>query len=836
MKELLSQKFFPYVTKPGRYAGGEPGSIAKNPEGRVNYLHAFPDKYELGQSYLGLQTLYHIVNKDDRFLCERVFAVDRDAEEVMRREGIPLFSLETRRPASEFDAIGFTLPYELVYTNMLAMLDLAAIPLKSKERTDQHPLVMAGGPAVYNPQPLADFVDVFFIGDAEEGLPEMLRVLHECRDDSRQEKLAAICRQVDSVYIPALYDDNQRPRYDFVPVTVTARVERELRPEFYPRQPVVPLVDTAHNHLAVEIMRGCPQGCRYCQAGPIYRPVRHRPQREILEQVETQLAWTGQEEISLVSLSSSDYPQIEELADVVARRVEKKRVSIALPSLRPGTVSPQLLDAVMRVRKAGLTISPEAGTERLRFFIRKDIPDTAIHDTARIAFERGWTSIKLYFMVGLPTETEDDLQGIVRTIKDVYDIGFKYPGKKTINVTLSPFVPKAHTPFQWDGMLPADELLSRIKFIKKRNHINRVHFKYPQVETSALQGALGRGGREMGRVIEGAFVKGCRFDGWSEDFDYDSWLAAFSEAGISLEDSLGPIAFEAALPWSVVSKGPDKEHLLRERQRTSLEHVEYKGTPVAAGHHVAEPEPPAQNYGRGKKKAAARSLASAPTKNRVRIRWGKDDRLKYLSHLDNMRIIERAIRRAGLPVAFSQGFNPTMKLSFGPPLPLGFTSESEFVDITLEANLMPYMLEKLRQSLPEGIRIYEAKVVSGKVQSLSAVLNRVKYRVATTNIPQSVDLKRSIDGVMESPHLEVSRVGKNRTSVVDIRPAIYEICVHQGALETTLGIGEGGYARLSEVLPLLLGDRFEEHLLYSVHRCSMFRVDQKGEPICAMDV
>ncbi len=539
------------------------------------------------------------------------------------------------------------------------------------------------------------------------------------------------------------------------------------------------------------------------------------------------------EEVTLLSLSSSDYKEIDNLASIVARNLEKEKISVTLPSLRPGTISAKLFDAIKRVRRSGLTISPEAGSERLRKFIRKDFQDEAVYDTASLAFEKGWKTLKLYFMVGLPTETTEDLDAILLMIKNIYQLGTKTPGRKTINVTLSPFVPKAHTPFQWDEIVSPKEVLERILYIKRQNRISAVNFKYPVVETSLLQGLVGRGGRSMGNVIETVFKNGGRFDGWNESFDFALWENALQEHGIDYTEMLKPIPFSKDLPWSHIRKGVSVEHMKQERQRTSIQLKEY--TRQKRDLDVSEHTTNNMAFGRSNKKVASKQ-AFAPTKNKVRFRWGKDSRYKYMGHLDNLRLIERVLRKSKLPIFYTQGFNPSMKLSYGPPLTLGFTSESEFMDITFDSNFMPFMMEQLKDAMPDGLTLYDAKIIIKKTKSISALLNRAVYTVDLDKLIEKVSLETKISQLLARETIEVERQKKKNTITIDLRPAVYAIEIKGEKLYMTLGIGEGGYAKPIEMLRELLGEDFNLYLTNFIHRLDVYREDENGQKISAMEL
>lgn len=577
------QKILPLVQKPGRYTGGELNSVVKDKNKvKLRYAFCFPDSYEIGMSHLGIKILYSAANARDDVWCERVFAPWHDMEKEMRQRNIPLYALESGDPLTSFDLIGFTLQYELCYTNVLNLLDLAGMPVKSADRDESYPLVVGGGPCACNPEPMADFFDMFMLGEGEEMSNELFDLIIECKEKGVSKKeLLKKAAQIEGVYVPSLYkitynDDNTISAVtaeEGIPSKVTKRIISDLDTVHYPEKFIVPFVEVVHDRVIHEILRGCIRGCRFCQAGFLYRPIREKSPGVIDEQCYKLCKNTGYDEISLSSLSTSDYTQLEELMGKLLSWTEKEKVNIALPSLRVDNFSEKLMEHLRKVRRSGLTFAPEAGTQRLRDAINKNVTEEEMLSTARQAFSGGWTAVKLYFMLGLPTETYDDVAGIAELAQKVVNEFYRNPDKPKgkgvqVSISVASFVPKPFTPFQWEAQDTMDELISKQNHLLSSVTTKKVSVSYHKVNISFLEGVFARGDRRLCDVVEYAWKHGCKFDSWDDSFLFDVWLEAFEKCGVDpLFYTSRKREYTEILPWDHLDYGIRKEFLIRESKK-----------------------------------------------------------------------------------------------------------------------------------------------------------------------------------------------------------------------------------------------------------------------------
>lgn len=579
LKEALA-----HVQKPGRYTGGEPGCIIKDKaQVDLRFAFCFPDTYEVGMSFLGMKILYELLNQQPNWWCERAFMPWVDMKAEMERVGLPLYALESKDPLTDFDIVGFTLQYELSYSNILAMLDMAGIPLRAEDRGEEWPLIVAGGPCVCNGEPLADFIDMMMLGEGEEQLPHVCRIVEEAKREGLPKK--EVLRRIAAVpgcYVPSFYDVTYHedgrvkaitPNDPAAPAVITKAVIRDMDSQTPPTHFVVPMVGAVHDRAQIEVLRGCVRGCRFCQAGFLYRPMRQRSADKLNEAARQLCDNTGYEEISLTSLSTSDHSQLEPLLDDLLTWTKDEHVSLSLPSLRIDNFSESLVEKTNRVRKTGLTFAPEAGTQRLRDVINKNVTWPEIERTCSLAFKAGYTSVKLYFMMGLPTETMEDIEGIADTAQKVVDLYYANPDKpkgKSVQVTISVacFVPKPHTPFQFVPQDTEEQLKEKQQHLLHSVHSKKIHVNYHDSSISFLEAVFAKGDRRLGRVLETAYRKGCFFDGWDECFHYDRWMEAFAECGLDTAFYANRfIGLDEVTPWSHMDYGVSHDFLVREYQK-----------------------------------------------------------------------------------------------------------------------------------------------------------------------------------------------------------------------------------------------------------------------------
>ena len=825
-KETLESRILPQVTAPAQYLGGELHSIVKDWDScGAKMVFAFPDLYEIGMSHLGLRLLYEAINNHGPHLCERVFMPQDDMIALLRQEGLPLYSLESHHSLADFDVIGFTLQYELSYTNILAMLDLSGIPLTTAERGEQDPLVVAGGPCAYNPEPLSDIVDLFFIGEGEDQDRELLDVVAEVKaaGGGRSEILRRAVG-IPGVYIPSFYQAEYDDKGHFArlllrpeapaetPLQIKKRIITDFDQTIFPEKPIMPWITPVHDRIMLEVMRGCSHGCRFCQAGMIYRPIREKSVNTLLEQARAQAKSSGYDDMALLSLSTADHTCVEGLMGRLLEEHAPQGVGVSLPSLRVDAFSVNLAARTQEVRKSGITLAPEAGSQRMRDVINKGVTEEQILTAATAAFSQGYTRVKLYFMLGLPFESDSDLQGIAALCQKILRLGREHKPpelKKPIQISLgvSSFVPKCDTPFQWQPQDSLDELKRKQELLREYiKPLRSVTIGYHDRESSRLEAVFARGDRRLNAVLLAAYRLGCHMDGWKEKFRPALWEQAFAECGLKQDDyAQRAMVYGEPLPWGHILCGVDEEWLWKENIRAGRAELtgdcrreacnscglcdkEWRNT-------LAQPEDyqPPQPH--------SRELPPAALKYRCRL--AVDAPAAWLSHLDLLGAVEKTLRRAALPMAYSQGFNPHMLISWGPAHPVGLYSDSEYVDLLLHREADGDLAESFNAAAPPGLRMLEYRPVPMEAEALMAAVNYAEYQVQPVG-GLDEDIEERMREMLNAEQLLVKRYSPKGSKQVDLRPSLAELHREGERLCFGIWLNRGAAAKPGEIAQLLL--------------------------------
>ncbi len=859
-RQAIVDEILPLVGKPSRYIGMEWNAIRKDPSrAKVRIALAFPDTYEIGMSHLGLKILYQILNRRPEFLAERVYAPWVDAEKLLRDRGIPLCSQESGYSLADFDLIGFTLQYELSYTTILNMLDLAGIPLRSEQRREGDPFVIAGGPVAFNPEPIADFIDLFLLGDAEEAILEICEAFVRWKESGgRREELLEAWTKIQGCYVPARHRGE----------TIRKRTAILLDGIDYGAFPV-PFMEIVHDRANIEVMRGCTQGCRFCQAGYLYRPLRERSAEEIRQMTRQAIRGTGYEEVSLASLSIADLTVLPDLVRPLMDELLPEKISLSLPSLRVEALNryPQVADEIGRVRKTGFTIAPEAGSKRLRKVINKEgFDEEQIFTAVRNAARSGWESVKFYFMIGLPTETQEDLDEMVRVARESARIARAEAARGFgLTVSTSSFVPKPHTPFQWFAQEPMALLKEKQHYLRRKLREVNVSYKWHDVQSSFLEAVFSLGDRSLGRAIHRGYELGCRFDGWTEHLKFDRWMRAFEETGIDPAAIANRTrGLEEPLPWDHIDIGVSKKFLQREYKKA----LEVRGTPdchvapCSACGEICMPNWPtwAEKVGikvssfefgvssskcqvpnlkpetRNPKPETQNCNAEPETRNpkpetrseapvqRIRFVFQKTGDLRFLSHLEVMKAVSRALRRAQVPIAYSQGYNPQPKLSFALALPVGVEGWQELADIELSLAIAPEeLVARVNRHMASELQLLRAWEVAVTAPSLTSSVREAVYQVSLSLNGSAPEIRARLnspsvcDEWMSRRSIPVSVQRKDKLVEVDVRPQIRELLTLQedgGALRWGLRLitGQGGSVRPQVIMACLLKDTLNGHV------------------------
>lgn len=807
MPHTSIQAILSRVEKPSRYLGTEVNAIRKTGEIGLRVGLAFPDLYEIGTSHFGLQILYDILNRDGEIAAERIYTPAPDMAKALKAEKTPLFTLETRTPLAELDMLGFSLLYELNYTGVLSILDLAGIPFYAKDRSADHPLIFAGGPCTCNPEPMAPFFDAMLTGDGEEQLHAVCRAVLAWKKEGGKDRKALLkeLAKMDGVYVPSFFTATwdaagfqHLAAESGVAPTVRKAVMPSLEEASFPTAPVLPFGKPVHDRLRLEIARGCTRGCRFCQAGILYRPVRERSVARLLEITEAAIDATGYDDLSLLSLSTGDYGCLPELMEHLMSRYAAEQRAVSLPSIRAGRLTPRLMEQIKRVRKTGFTIAPEAGSQRLRDVINKNITEEQIVETVENAFSMGWEQIKLYFMIGLPTETEADLEGIVALADRLRRI--KTPRNKWGKVTVSvgTFIPKPHAPFQWAGMISLSEAQDKIRFLKDRLKLPGVQMKWQDPRISRLEGLFSRGDRHLAPLLVKAYESGCILDGWSDWFRQDLWDKAISECGIDVDFfTTRPRDLEEPLPWDHMDVRVSRKFLKSEWEKAVTETLTpdcREGKCSACG--ICDFKTISPEVFDAAPVLPEKDREGASCFHKLTVAFEKVGPARFFGHLEMVQIFLRAIRMADVSLKFSEGFHPKPQIRFGDSLPLGMESRFEQFSLTVGTD---WSAERLMASvnphLPEGLVITGC----GSTTKNGVVPQAIHYLVAdpaTSFDPKALEEFLSVDEWI------VTKTNKKGKPVDrDLKTFVSEIRLEDAALlSVTIRVMEGRTVRPSELL------------------------------------